>query len=292
LLASFIIIPMALLIQGEAVVMFWARYSVLWWVIVAQVLIAGLLIRTGVAYFNREDMLGRELDMINMGWAWLEFELALKGQAKSVVEWYRLEIMGSVRSLKIPIFVATISLGMGFVVGMKQAQVFVIPPEVLSFEHLKDGFIEGLDAIRFISAAGAGTVWLHNLRAIFIATLFGIFTFGILGILVLMLPMVIIGYITGNIAAAGLSPLTFLTALVLPHGVFEIPAMILAGAAILNLGASLTAPARGKTIGEAWLHALAKWAKVMVGLVLPLLLLAALIEVFVTPRIAVLIFGG
>ena len=33
LLASFIIIPMALLIQGESVIMFWARYSVLWWAI-------------------------------------------------------------------------------------------------------------------------------------------------------------------------------------------------------------------------------------------------------------------
>ena len=70
LLASFIIIPMAFLIQGEAIIMFWAQYSVLWWAILGQVLITGLLIRTGVAYFNREDMLGRELDTLNLGWAW------------------------------------------------------------------------------------------------------------------------------------------------------------------------------------------------------------------------------
>ena len=54
LLASFIIIPMALLIQGESIVMFWGRYSALWLVIFGEVLIAWLLVRTGIAHFNRE----------------------------------------------------------------------------------------------------------------------------------------------------------------------------------------------------------------------------------------------
>jgi len=62
LLASFIIVPMALLLIGESLVMFWARYNALWWVIFGQVLIAGLLIRMGIAHFNREELLGREFD--------------------------------------------------------------------------------------------------------------------------------------------------------------------------------------------------------------------------------------
>ena len=53
LLASFIIIPMALLIQGESVVMFWGSYSSLWWIIAVLAVIAGLLVRTGLAHFNR-----------------------------------------------------------------------------------------------------------------------------------------------------------------------------------------------------------------------------------------------
>ena len=36
LLASFIVVPMALLIQGESIVMFWARYDILWWVILPR----------------------------------------------------------------------------------------------------------------------------------------------------------------------------------------------------------------------------------------------------------------
>jgi uncharacterized membrane protein SpoIIM required for sporulation len=34
------------------------------------------------------------------------------------------------------------------------------------------------------------------------------------------------------------------------------------------------------------------WAKVMVGIVVPLLLGAAILEVLVTPRVAMWIFGG
>jgi len=89
-----------------------------------------------------------------------------------------------------------------------------------------------------------------------------------------------------------LSPLLFLLAFVLPHGILEIPALIIAGAAILRLGAAIASPAPGKTISEAWLGAAADWAKVMVGLVLPLLLGAAALEVLLTPRIVTWLFGG
>jgi len=95
-----------------------------------------------------------------------------------------------------------------------------------------------------------------------------------------------------TMAATGLPPLTFFTALVLPHGVLEIPAILLTGAAILRLGAAMVAPAYGKTIGESWLAALADWAKIVVGLVVPLFLGAAILEIFVTPRVAIWLLGG
>lgn len=291
LLASFIIIPMAFLIQGESIVMFWARYKVLWWAILGQILIASLLIRTGIAYFNREEMLGRELDVLDLRWAWQQFKRDFVGQARSVSEWYLQEIPRTLRSMPLALLVMVLALGLGIAVGIDQARVFVLPAEILTFDKLSEGFIEGLSAIRFFSAAGAGTVWLHNLRAVVLATLLGIFSFGVLGVLVLMLPMIVIGYITANVATAGYSPIAFLLALVLPHGVVEVPAIILAGAAIVSLGASLTAPAEDKSIGEAFLFALARFAKVTIGLVVPLFLAAALIEVFVTPQIAVWVFS-
>jgi len=291
LLASFIIIPMAFLIQGEAIIMFWAQYSVLWWAILGQAVITGLLIRTGLAYFNREEMLGREMDSINLGWAWREVRRGFIGQARSIFAWYRRDVPVALWSLRLPILVSAISLSLGYLAGASLANQFRLPPELVSFDKISQGFIEGLQAARFYSTSGTAIIWLQNLRAVLIATLLGIFSFGVLGMLVLMLPMVIIGFVAANVSLAGHSALTFLVALVLPHGLLEIPAIILAGAAILNLGATLTAPAHGKTIGEAWLLALAKWAKIMLGVVLPLFLLAALVEVFITPQVAVWILG-
>jgi len=291
LLASFIIIPMALLIQGESMVMFWARYNVLWWIILGQILITGLLIRTGLAYFNREDLLGRELDVLNLGWAWSQFKLSLLGRARTIAQWYRYEINQALQCMGIPILITFFAITIGVIAGAHLAQQFPLPVRLLSFDKLNQGFVEGLEAIKFYSPIGVGTIWWHNIRAVVIAAILGTFSFGVLGLIVLMLPMGFIAYIASNVAMSGSSPLTFLIALVLPHGIIEIPTIILAGAAILRLGATLTAPAEGKTIGEAWVGALARWVKITCGLVLPLFLLAALIEVYITPQIAVWLFS-
>ena len=287
LLASFIIIPMALLIQGESIVMFWAQYSVLWWAILGQLLITGLLIRVGLAYFNREELLGRELDSINMARSWLLFKEGFRGETRSSWQWYRIEVLGELRRMGKPILVMTLTLVIGAWMGVRLAKQFPLPPERLAFDQLNQGFVQGLEALSFFSPIGVGTIWFHNLRAVVLATALGIFSFGVLGLIVLMLPLAFIAYITANVAAAHFSPALFLGALVLPHGILEIPAIILAGAALLNLGASLTAPAPGKTLGEAWMLALGKWFKIMLGLVVPLFLAAAIVEVFVTPHIAV-----
>lgn len=283
---------MALLIQGESIVMFWGRYSALWLVIFGQMVIAGLLVRTGVAHFNREELLGRELDTLNLGWGWRVFKMALVGNAKNIIEWYRFEISATLRRMVFPIACITLVLAGAVWIGGQQAKVFVLPTELLTLDRLDGGFLEGVEFLRFYSVTGIGTIWLHNLRVILLATVLGLFTFGVIGIIVLMLPLIIIGYFMMSMASTGLHPLTFLTALVLPHGILEIPAIILAGAAILRIGGTLASPAEGRTIGEAWLEALADWTKIMVGLVLPLLLGAAALEIIVTPRVAIQLLGG
>jgi uncharacterized membrane protein SpoIIM required for sporulation len=292
LLASFIILPFALLIQAEAVVMFWGRNSALWWVIFGLIVIAGLLIRTGISHFNREELLGKELDSINLSWGWFYFKTAFIGKADSVGEWYRADIRDAIRKINLPVLLMTVALFTGVGVGASQARVYVLPADLINLQNLDEGFIDGFSAVQFFSASGVITVWLHNIRAILIASILGVISFGVLGIIVLMLPLFLIGYFMASMATVGLSPLTFLTALVLPHGILEIPAIIIAGAAILRLGATLAAPANGSTVGEAWLQSFADWAKVMIGLVIPLLLGAAALEVLVTPRLAIRILGG
>jgi uncharacterized membrane protein SpoIIM required for sporulation len=106
----------------------------------------------------------------------------------------------------------------------------------------------------------------------------------------LMATMGITGYLVGILGKVGVPVLPLIVGLLLPHGIIEVPVAILATGAVLNAGASLARPTPGKTTGEVWLEALADWAKIMVGIVAPLLLAASAVEVWVTPRIAMLLF--
>jgi len=295
LLASFIIIPMAILLVGESMIMFWARYHILWWAIFGQMVIAGLLIRAGIAHFNREDLLGRELDTLNLGWAWHIFHDELVGKADSFTEWWKRKVQGSVASLKWPLILSLLIMSAGVVFGVLQAKNYPLPSEALDWKQLEEGMLRGIETfgtIRFFSVESVGIIFLHNLRVIALASILGVFSFGVLGLIVLVLPLGLIGYFTGTVAQTGISIWQFLVAFVLPHGIVEIPAIILTGAIILRLGITLVTPADGSTIGEAWLRSLAEWVKIFFIFIIPLLLAAAFLEVFVTPKVALLLFGG
>ncbi len=292
LLASFIVVPMALLIQGESIIMFWALYDILWWVILAQVVIAGLLVRMGVANFNREELLGRELDTLNLRWVWRVFWRALVGQARTPAEWLSVEVRKALRRLVLPSGIMALLLVAATAIGATQGSLLPLPPGVLSQEYLYQQFQEGMKTLPFFTISTVPLIWLHNLRAIALATLMGIFSFGVLGVLVIMLPLLIIGFFAWAVASSGFSPWLFMAGFILPHGLLEVPALILAGASILRLGGTFAAPSHGKTIGEAWLIALADWVKVLLIVIVPLLLGAAVLEVFVTPRLALLILRG
>jgi stage II sporulation protein M len=101
--------------------------------------------------------------------------------------------------------------------------------------------------------------------------------------LVYLLNMGVIGAVLALIQALGESPLKVGLYGILPHGIFEIPALILASAAILYIGVVLVTPRPQRTLGEVLIEAIADWTKIGIGLVLPLLTLAAIIETWVTP---------
>lgn len=292
LLAVFIIIPMAVLLQAESAVIVWARDSVLVWTVVGQIVIAILLVRIGVAHFNREELVGREFDSINIRSGLASFWSQFKGEANSPVDWYRKEIRKSILTIRLPALLVVFVLIGAVILGASLASQYVIPPEFITSESIQNGAIEGFKYFRIFEEGSIPLVWFHNVQTILLAALAGIVSFGVLAIIVILIPVLLIGYFTATIASAGFSPFLFLLGFVVPHGILKIPAIIIAGAAILRLGATLATPSPGKTIGKAWLHATADWAKVMVGLVLPLLFGAAVLEVLVTPQVASWLFGG
>jgi uncharacterized membrane protein SpoIIM required for sporulation/ABC-type transport system involved in multi-copper enzyme maturation permease subunit len=288
LLSSFIVIPSAFLIQWESLVMFWGNQTTLWWVVLGIVVLTILMIRIGLAHFQREELLGREIDVLRIKWAWQYFWKSFKGEAKNVGDWYRQVLKATLQRLAVPVGLVTLLIVIGFVIGegMVDRYPFLIPADRLK------GAGESLTSLEKVlplfGVGSIGLVWWQNVRVLLVGLVIGIFTFGVLGVFPLMATMAVTGYLVQLLNVNGVEIGSILV-LLLPHGIFEIPAAIIATAAVLRAGAILATPAPGKTIGEVLLATLADWFKVMLGLVIPVLALAACIEVLVTPRIALIV---
>ncbi|HEX9018885.1 MAG TPA: stage II sporulation protein M [Anaerolineaceae bacterium] len=292
LLASFIIIPSAFLIQWEALVMFWGSFDTLWWVVLGVMVLTTLMVRVGLAQFRREALLGREIDVLRVSWMWRTFWSAFSGAARGPMDWYRRVLPQTLRRLALPTLLVTLIVAAGVWIGAQQVERFGFLMAQTPFGSLKGS---GRDAIMkawpLLTTQSVLLVWWQNLRVLLLAMLLGMFSFGVLGVMPLMVTMGVAGYLLGALARAGLPVSQMVLGLILPHGIIEIPVAILATAAVLHAGAILAKPVRGKTTGEIMLGALADWAKVLVGVVIPLLLIAAMIEIWVTPRVALWIFS-
>jgi stage II sporulation protein M len=128
-------------------------------------------------------------------------------------------------------------------------------------------------------------IFRNNVRVIALVYMGGLVSFGVLGIAAFLLNIGLIGGVLGIFALIGYSPGLLFAAGVLPHGMFELPALMLASAAILRTGAVLVTPQTGKSMGQILLEQLAESVKVILGLAVPLLLVASLVEAYVTPQI-------
>ena len=101
----------------------------------------------------------------------------------------------------------------------------------------------------------------------------------------------ILGFAASQLLAVGFG-LNVFVASVLTHGIVEIPVIAIATAAALHVGAVVTRPPRGSTVGHAWTVALADAIKLWLGIVAPGLLLAALLEAYLTPLIVRLVLAS
>jgi hypothetical protein len=292
LLASFIIVPVSQLIIGESLIMFWGRYSVLWWIVAALALVAIVLVRMGLHLFNREQLLGRDFDDLDLNWVRSSLWAGFRGRAQTLGGWYR-ELLGeTLPQARGSILIMILALLVAYGVGYRAASDFVLPAELFRGDRLQDALGAELSSFGMLSARGWLWVAWNNVRALGLASLLGAFTFGVAAVVLLMAPLGIVGYFAGSFALAGGSAARLLGGLVLPHALLEIPAAVLAGAAIVQLGLAALSLPKGSSLGASWLEALGRWARLSLGLVLPLILVAAAVEVFVTPRVAMAVLAG
>jgi uncharacterized membrane protein SpoIIM required for sporulation len=320
LLASFIVIPVALLIQGESALMFWGTNQILWLAVFGVAVMSGLIVRLGLVHFKRENLLGREIDVLNLNWAGQTFWRAFSGSetppeigrylvgrwkllreaasAESemlslrealwldltgIATWYRFEIPKTLRRMSTAFWI-TLAIGIAALLAAYFYIDFRIPIGSLDAHKIQ----EARTAIRSSLLGGdlsPGFFFWHNVQAELGISLLGIFSFGVLGILVYILNFSLVGGVLAAAKVVGVSPiLVFLTG-ILPHGIFEFPSIILASSAILYIGVELVTPKDGRTIGEAFIISIADLLKILLGICVPLLIMAAFVEAWVTTRI-------
>ncbi len=305
LLASFIVIPMTLLIQAESAIMFLAPDAEspsgilsLWAIIVAMIVVTILLLRVGNAVFNREELLGRTIDEFNLKgifrniWRWVRSVDDKGTPARSLVQWYKQGVFAAVRrlgpALWITIGVFVLTLVGGFIVGQMPEWQLHLPKDAL----MSDAAVFLRPLLSIPTQTGAMMAIITQNGSILLAALIlSLFTFGAAALILTPAVYFILGYLFTQVVAAGYNP-SFMLAAILTHGIVEIPVIVLAAAAALRMGAIVTKLPHGTTVGQAWSMTLGDTLKIALGLVIPGLVLAAFIEAFITPQVVVRVLGG
>jgi uncharacterized membrane protein SpoIIM required for sporulation len=175
----------------------------------------------------------------------------------------------------------------GFVVGL-QPEWRLPLPETFAISDTASNF---RNFFNIPTETGLLTfIFWQNTRVLLGTTLLALFTFGIGGLFIAP-TFVILGYIVAQIIQAGWDPM-IIAVTILPHGIVEIPIIWLATSAAVRLGASITRPPAGMAVGQSWLLALGDTIKIWVGVILPGLAIAALLEAYLTPALVGAILGG
>jgi uncharacterized membrane protein SpoIIM required for sporulation len=266
-MASFIILPMSIVLQVEAGLILVGRGEYLWGFAAAMAVSAVILLRMGLGGFSREALLSRETGAKGR----------LRRARRAVVTAYRRAPAGLrlLRARLVPILSSLLAFPVG--AGLGYLAAGVVPGKVV-----------GPVLSTVLAAAGrpdpaslAVTVFLHNLLAIVVAGLLAAVTLGLTGYLLTALPGALLGY------AAALSSWSLALNGILPNGLIEIPVAAIAGGLAIHIGATAIhmEPDGGWT--KRLLGAQAEMAKALLWLT-PLLAIAALLEAYaaqLTPRL-------
>jgi len=305
LLASFIIIPMALLVQAESVVMFYAEYDALWWFVAGLLVVNVILMRMGISLFNREDILSKELDELNLKNTWRAFkgyflrppELAFqRGNTQAakfnLLRIYLHDIPVLLKQQVLPLGVILLVSAVAVVAGIILARQYPVPPDIFPLQEISEETFEAVQQMRLMPRINTSFIFSNNLRVILLAGFVSFFSFGSLTLLLTLINVGLVSFIIAQVVMLGYNPWLFMVAFILPHGIIEIPAVLLGMTFALRIGAAMVSPPVGLDIGQGVLLTTANFIKILVFLIIPLLLLAAYIEANVTPQIVLAAYAG
>ncbi len=294
LLASFIILPMSLVLQFNNLFVIWGAAPYLWLVALGLGVFALLLLRMGLRLFNREDILTREIDEIKGGHLWAAYRryltlpprLALLAklpdappvparlQRLTLRRLYLHDIPMLLRLRAPELALVVLTLVVAFSIGWSYAGHIALPslfsaagqppPPATGQATLVSGgqAATALAEIPVVLMAGALLAGVLIVLALI--------SFGTLALLFMMLISGIYGVLLGSLAGVGLPPAVLLLGLALPQVALPALAFVVLTAFAVRFGLALLAPPRGFGPGDSLLLAAAEYTKIL-ALAVPLL---------------------
>jgi uncharacterized membrane protein SpoIIM required for sporulation len=220
-MASFIILPMSVVLQAEAALILIGRGELLWGFAAIMLVAAFILLRMGLAGFSREALLAREAGgaraIDRLGRA-IRTAFSSAPPVPRLLWWRR-----------VPILISLLGLPIGAASGWLAAASHAVPANVAG---------PALSALVRVAQASnppaaAASYFGHNLLAVILAALLAPLTIGVAGFLLTFLPGFLLGY------AAGLSSWGLALSGIFPNGLVEIPAAAVAGGLLIHIGASV-----------------------------------------------------
>jgi uncharacterized membrane protein SpoIIM required for sporulation len=260
-MASFIILPMSVVLQVEAALILLGRAEFLWAFALIMAVVAIALLRMGLNGFSREALLARDAGLRQPLRRAMGAVRAGFGRRPGIVRliWLR----------RYPMLLAAAGFPFGAFSGYLAGSSRAIPstvvrPVLTSLVRLPGG---GGGAI-----GDFAVIFSHNVLAFILVAALAITTAGLSGFLLTFAP----GFLLGFAAAASSWAVALMG--IVPNGFVEIPAAIIAGGLAIQVGATaIHMDARG-----GWSHrvlgALADYVRALRWLV-PALAVAAVLEV-------------
>jgi uncharacterized membrane protein SpoIIM required for sporulation/ABC-type Na+ efflux pump permease subunit len=306
LLASIILLPMSTALMSESILIIARRWDIMVLIVYALIVIAVALIRTGLFAFNREELLSREHEQLSLGGIARTFKTFFReyhspgvvpndyeGKTFSIKRFYNKELWQLLADNRIPLAIALLSALVGLVGGATMDS-----QNSLFLSRLSNGLLDGIGAPPDASWQLSILIFFNNLRVSMLAPIASIFSFGLFSFAVPSVAFWQIGFVSkelSNLGGAWLemgttSPLQFILAYVLPHGVIELPAFLLSAGLGIRLGVSLLAPPKGFSVGQHVLWSIANYVKVWIWVILPMVFIGSMIEGFITPNIVKLLY--
>ncbi len=260
-MASFIILPMSAVLQLEAALILVGRGELLWGFAGFMTVVAIALVRMGLAGFSRESLLARDAGALHLG----------RRVATGVPAAFagRPAFPRLLRQRWMPVLIAALGLPLGAALGWMAGSASVIPSRLA--RPVLGALLGAAQAPS--PPLAAANFFAHNLLAVLLAGLLAGVTLGLSGFLINFLPGFLIGY------AAALSSWSLALHGILPNGLVEVPAAIVAGGLAVHIGASVIHMERG---GGWAARVAAAYAEFVLALrwIVPALAIAAVLEAY------------